>query len=156
MKKILAILIALNITVSTSGFMVFVHHCRLHQETMSSLFVNFNDDVHHECGHNHHPAAPHSGSCCSPEPSVSSEKLSGNCCTEYEFLLRFSPDTEPARKAALKFNTPDTRIAYCHYVIEDKAPDQPEVFTGRFDDPCPAPAGRPLLITLSQLKIYGC
>lgn len=156
MKKILAILIALNIIISTSGFMVFVHHCRLHQETIASLFVNFNDEVHHECGHDHEAAATHTGSCCSAEPAVASEVLTGNCCTQYELLLRCAPDTEPARKATHKFDTPDTSLAYCSQQIEDTESVQPDLFTVRFDDTGPASAGRPLLIALRQLKICGC
>lgn len=152
----LAILIALNIAISTSGFMVFVHHCRQHQETFASLFVNFNDDVHHKCGHNHQAAHEHAGTCCSAEPAAASEELTGNCCTEYELLLRFAPDTEPARKATLKIGTPDTRLAFCYQQIQDTDPVQPEVFTARFDDSGPAAAGRPLLIALRQLKICGC
>ncbi len=156
MRRIVAILIALIITLSTSGFMVFVHHCHHHQETFASVFVNFNDEAHHSCSAITSSCAKAQESCCHKVPINHDAKIESKCCSSYEYLLRISPDTEPAKKHSVNLR-PKVSGVECSFsepslVAQDNHSDN----RLRADIPRPGPAGRQLIIGLHQIKICDC
>jgi hypothetical protein len=105
LTHIIAWMLAVVITISTSGFMVFVHHCHHHQETFASVFVNFNDHEHHACH-----AVP-KGCCDHPVEQAVIHCDAAGCCHEEAFLLKISPDTEPAKTVTVKLQAPEYPVA---------------------------------------------
>jgi hypothetical protein len=150
MKKIvlniIAWMLAAVITISTSGFMVFVHHCHHHQETFASVFVNFNNHDHHDC-----PEIPKS--CCElhSEVPVTHCDTTG-CCQEEFFLAKISPDTEPAKTSTVKLQSPELAIpASSDSYLSVKE----ELHSGEIRRPppeMPPLSGKFIVILFSQIK----
>lgn len=150
MKKLVTNIIswtlALVITISTSGFMVFVHHCHHHQETFASVFINFNDHENYAC----HEIPK---DCCDHGADISIAHCdAAGCCHEEAFLLKISPDTEPAKTTTIKLQAPEYPLsanAEPHYNIQE------DLHSGEIRRPPPEKppqSGRSILILNHQLK----
>lgn len=100
MNKILqlftSLVLAAVILISTSGFMVYLHHCHHHQETFASVFIDFDHGQHPHC----QQEAP---TCCNHNQDGSiPASCDSNCCEETTLLVKISPDTEPVQHGTWK------------------------------------------------------
>ncbi|MFO7721779.1 MAG: hypothetical protein R6V49_01005 [Bacteroidales bacterium] len=150
MKKLVTNIIswslAVVITISTSGFMVFVHHCHHHQETFASVFVNFNDHEHRAC----HDIPR---GCCDHGADVPITLCDADgCCQEEVFLLKISPDTEPAKTFNVKLQAPEFPVSAGN---EPQFSTQEELQSGKIRKPPPEKppqSGRSIVILHQQIK----
>lgn len=144
-----SVFLALVIFLSTSGFMVFVHHCHHHQETFSSLFINFNDRAHQPC-----PADGHS--CCHSKGTAGEVSLESQCCENIEYWIKISPDSEPAKSGPSKLRQPaplhqQSIFAFSNLCRISDTPPAPLLC-----EPLFSPSGKCILLQHRQLKLDGC
>ena len=93
-----SLILAVVFLISTSGFMVYLHHCYHKNTTYTSLFFNFSNGEQHPC-------EPVSKSCCSQDEEHEDEipsQCDASCCKDIAFMLKYTPDTEPAQKTLVK------------------------------------------------------
>lgn len=150
MKKLLihitSLVLALVILISTSGFMVYVHHCHHHQETFSSVFFNFNevDEL---------PCHAEITSCCSnSEEEPQQSRCDSECCQDTVFLYKISPDTEPAQKSSVKLQPVALDLAKSERVelLSETASTGSEILTAPPERQIQS--GKSLVIQYHQLK----
>jgi hypothetical protein len=97
-KYVFALILSGLFLISTSGIMVYFHHCHHNQETFTSLFIDFGEMESHPCSG---CSAEKPVSCCSPDgcPAPTEEPVERicleACCIESSVLVRYLPDSEP-------------------------------------------------------------
>jgi hypothetical protein len=145
-----SLVLAAVILISTSGFMVYLHHCHHHQETFASVFIDFDHHVHPHCQQEARTCCTHDdhkpiAAACDP-----------NCCEETILLVKINPDTEPVQHGTWKVlpvifsvhpsfldsdsDIPDPQIAG----IQSGPPEQ------RIEN------GKSIIISHKQLRIGDC
>ncbi len=146
---IVSVTLALVFLVSTSGIMVFIHHCHHLNKTYSSVFINLAEQSHSSC-------QEEEPSCCSEHSKQPNSVCGEPCCQNIEFLIKISPDTEPVKKTLNKVQPvlasqmpteKDGIFKAIHHnknVIYIPAPDR---------SPC---AGKRMVIQNHQLKTGDC
>lgn len=96
---VFSVLLSVVILISTSGFMVYLHHCNHRNTTYTSLFFN------HIQGEQH-PCKTAEKNCCHT-PDHNNRELPSDCerscCKDFAIMLKFTPDSEPAQKSFTKF-----------------------------------------------------
>jgi len=100
-KYVFALLLSGLFLISTSGIMVYFHHCHHKQETFTSIFFDFSELETHPCSGCSEDIPV---SCCSSEGCGSHSKdpvhavCLDACCIESSFLVRYHPDSEPPQQ----------------------------------------------------------
>lgn len=98
LNTLFSLILAVVFLVSTSGVMVYLHHCYHKNTTYTSLFFNFNNGEQHPC-------KPVSQSCCSQHDHHDKDipsQCDASCCQDIAFMLKYTPDTEPVQKHHVK------------------------------------------------------
>ena len=145
LKRLLSLLMAAVLLISTSGFMVYIHHCHHQQETFASVFLNLNHKEHHPCSH-----VP--VSCCEHSDLNIIAHCDAECCEDYSLLIKISPDIEPVQKVLNKLQPIITYLP--HSLGFDVLLTMDEVPTEKFFNPPGKPplSGKLIVISLHQLK----
>jgi hypothetical protein len=91
LTKIANIVIALVITLSTSGVTVFIHHCNHSHTTTSSLFIDLSRQLEKS-------SEIKSQRCCCAEKKITNSGISAqSCCSKYSHLVRLTSDNVPVK-----------------------------------------------------------
>ncbi len=104
MKRYIKILISLSLAaaflISTSGVLVYLHHCDHRNATYTSLFFKFRHGDQPPC--KQEPI-----SCCDKHDDNLPLQCDPSCCSDIVLVLKYIPDTEPAQNNTLKIKQTD-------------------------------------------------
>jgi hypothetical protein len=147
-NKILSVLLAVVVLITTSGFTVFEHHCYTEKTTEYSVLVpNF------ECDHSEHDHHDNIPSCCEIYSSTQPGEECGksDCCDTYSFVVKLNIplDSQDVNKKI----SIDMFTGLLERDIENTITDSEDQHIIISNDLPPPLAGRDLHIFLHQLNI---
>ncbi len=147
--RFLSLLLITIWLISTSGVMVYLHHCQHKQEVYTSLFFDFDSMTDHPCSGCHEEEIP--VSCCA---APSDEPAMGivchiDCCIESSILLRYQPSTEPVQQQKPSIEPMCLEVAG---IVNSFRSEQPETDCGIWT---PEPPEKPPLWGKQLAILYG-
>lgn len=145
LNRLISLLLAGVLLISTSGFMVYIHHCHHQQETFASVFFNFNHNEHYSCS-----TVPMS--CCEHSDVKIISHCNSDCCEDYALLIKISPDIEPVQKSLAKLQPIVLNLP--HSLSIDLLINEDDITTEQlFNPPEKTPlSGKLMVISFHQLK----
>lgn len=147
LKNIFSVLLAAVVITTTSGFMVFKHHCNTQRSTEYSVLVPA-----FECDHYNHKHSEKLPSCCALPEAINSESCStDDCCETDSFIVKLDIkiDNHDISKK-IQFET-HIEPLYSVDIVKQVSDEISHIIIS--DDLPPPKSGKALRIYLHQLNI---